>query len=1007
MSVDIIARLKLNAEAFGRRFSEVFDNAGREAEKSGKQVGQNFGSGFRSTLGALVSRDVLFSLGQAGMRAMEYAGNLKTVSAQVGMTTAQLQEYGYAATQVGVSQDALNNGLSELTSKIAEARGGSKSAAEAFAGLGVDVTSAGGAAKGTGDVLSELIGRVSGIADPVARARAEASLFGGQWQAIDPLLRAGSDNINNLRNAAREMGIVLSDRQIQEADIAAKKMAAVKTVLEANIAAAVARNADQIFRLADSLMAAAEGIGNVMATIRGNSRYLNDEGVVGMLMKSSETRRAAGDPVNYVQQRTVALEKATSARRRVEASRAALPEILQFTENGRVKLAREMELKQLGLLQKAMANSEFVDRRFGAARGAVSAPRPASSVFAGTANVPMRGSALGGARAGGGSGRSANDNDAARKLEDAQRLQKTLEETLAREQDLARIEKIRREEGDLAADRAQVRLEMEREYPLLATKTAEQLAAQLGMTQAQAVAQKALYEQVLATRTARIDSADAAEREIAAQEAQLAAAQDFWRARKDRQEADQRDQERAIDDLGARFEDVFRRGTASIWDQFESAGMQALSQLAARQVLSLLNGPSASSGASGASGAAGSAASGLGQLGALGASAAAGLGAFAAASAANQMIGEIVGFKGGPLGVFTGMFSKPKYGTASLTGMPAQITGNSTGGARQGGDAVMQGLDRIAQALDAELGAYSVGIGQFKGKWRVRSEAFNGRLDFKGQSAIGLTDFGKDGGEAAVRAAIADALSDGAIRGISEAAQRILKSGQDLDKALQKAVDIESLPKLLKARLDPLSAAMDEVEKKYQKLAATLKEGGASAEQIAQARELWKLEREDTISQIGQASQGLRDFLSSLKAGANSPFSLRDQRISAEAALDPFRAQIAAGQVIDQAKFAEAAGLRLSIERQIYGSTDAYFEEYRALAALTERAISQIDARTTPPGAGVDPFAEITASSAQKTVEILDQQTSLLIDIRTALAGGNLPAAQWSQYITAMRGFAA
>ena len=56
---------------------------------------------------------------------------------------------------------------------------------------------------------------------------------------LAPLLEGGAAGVNNLRNAAQELGVVLSDEQIQKADETADKLSAMKQVLEARIAGAV------------------------------------------------------------------------------------------------------------------------------------------------------------------------------------------------------------------------------------------------------------------------------------------------------------------------------------------------------------------------------------------------------------------------------------------------------------------------------------------------------------------------------------------------------------------------------------------------------------------------------------------------------------------------------------------------------------------------------------------------------------------------------------------------
>jgi hypothetical protein len=269
-----------------------------------------------------------------------------------------------------------------------------------------------------------------------------------------------------------------------------------------------------------------------------------------------------------------------------------------------------------------------------------------------------------------------------------------------------------------------------------------------------------------------------------------------------------------------------------------------------------------------------------------------------------------------------------------------------------------------------------------------------------------------------------DLIKDGVLKGISDAAQRILQSGDDIEMALEKALMIEEIPKLLKARLDPVGAALDEVDAKFKRLAEVLQEGGASAEQIAQARQLWELERADAIREIGQASASLRDYLKTLRIGADSPLSLRTQAVEAEAAMAPYLAQIrkaddakskydqlsaskaaggavsdadlkaakdavtAAASAIDQSGFRDSAALFLDVARQLGGSTKSFFDQFDRIQGLTNNAIALVENAVPLRGDTKDPFAELTAKSTQATANILDQQTQLLIDIRNGLYGG-------------------
>lgn len=195
-----------------------------------------------------------------------------------------------------------------------------------------------------------------------------------------------------------------------------------------------------------------------------------------------------------------------------------------------------------------------------------------------------------------------------------------------------------------------------------------------------------------------------------------------------------------------------------------------------------------------------------------------------------KFAGPIGGIVGGLLGgTIGGLLKKTPRGYATIggnAGSPLSITG--TGGnsksAREAGmgaaGEVITSIESIAEALggtyDASRG--SVSIGRSGDSWHVDTTG-KGRL----KKSQGGQDFNDDY-EAAVRAATMDLIKDGVITGISAAAQRVLQAGGDLQKAIEKASLIESIPKLLKARTNPVAAALDELNDKWAKTVAVLKE---------------------------------------------------------------------------------------------------------------------------------------------------------------------------------------
>ena len=361
-----------------------------------------------------------------------------------------------------------------------------------------------------------------------------------------------------------------------------------------------------------------------------------------------------------------------------------------------------------------------------------------------------------------------------------------------------------------------------------------------------------------------------------------------------------------------------------------------------------------------------------------------------------QPVGKLLGFDethvaaGGLVGGLIGklLTPKPKASAGIVTDkfgvlQGGKATGTSAelrSGAASASASVAAAVQQIADQLGVNVtGTSNVKIGSYKGKFRINPTggAIGG---VKGSGAIEFETEQK-----AIAAAVSAVLQDGVLTGISAASLKILASGQDLQRALTKALSIEAIPKQLKAFLDPVGAAIDEVNRKYKKLVDALDEGGATAEQRAQAEQLYNLELAETKAKTSTASQALKDFLNGLKIGSNSPFSLRDQEATARAQLAPFLNQIDAGASIDQAKFEEAASAFLDVNRQLFGSTNAYFDALALVQDATNKAIAGIDNVKSVAPDVANPFAKSTAEATATTADRVQTGNEIMSQVSDTL----------------------
>ncbi|MFZ5745280.1 MAG: phage tail tape measure protein [Pseudomonadota bacterium] len=314
---------------------------------------------------------------------LDMVGSLGEVAQQLGVTTRELQQYRAIGAQAGVTQEDMDKGLQKLTLTIGKASIGAKGQAEAFAALGISVRDSSGQIKTAGQILPEIADRIARITDPAQRAAIEVELFGKAGQKLDTVLTGSAQGIENYTKRAEEMGLILSDDLVAGADTAADKIAEVNAQLTANIAKAVAQNAQSILglataisnltieavkfignypRLAASLAGAAAGsrFGLPGAAIGGAAGFLVGDSMAqnaadanmdinfrlqkqqAALTNYNRIRRAAGSPAYYkgaeqeLNRQTALLRQATAMARGGGVKPVALPtaELPQFKAGG-------------------------------------------------------------------------------------------------------------------------------------------------------------------------------------------------------------------------------------------------------------------------------------------------------------------------------------------------------------------------------------------------------------------------------------------------------------------------------------------------------------------------------------------------------------------------------------------------------------------------------------------------------------------------------------------------
>lgn len=353
-----------------------------------------------------------------------------------------------------------------------------------------------------------------------------------------------------------------------------------------------------------------------------------------------------------------------------------------------------------------------------------------------------------------------------------------------------------------------------------------------------------------------------------------------------------------------------------------------------------------------------------------------------------KALGAVVGsFLGSTIG---GMLKKSKYASASVsdTTSAAGVVGNNKGSSAQAsalGSSVQSGLDRIAEALGVQLGAFNVSIGVKDGKFRVDP---TGRGIVKTKK--GAKDYGEDEA-AAVGAAIADAISDGAFKNASAAVQRALqKYGSDLDRGLREALKVQEVEILLGGVGAAFEKTFNDLERQLAERVRIAREYGFD---VVKMEELNAKERADTFNRVMQDRIGdLQNLLKDMDFGSLFEGTLSDQRLAIIGQIATERTAAERGDEGSASRLADLERRLLEVSREAYGTAGPELAADRASAKADAERIIALE---TQRAREAQERATAHLNAATTTAHLMDEANAIaarqlvrLEEIALFLSGG-------------------
>lgn len=197
------------------KVSDTSDNASGKTSSFGQKLAAGIGTaakwGSAIVAGTAAAGTALIGFAQQSASA---ADTVDKMSQKIGVSREAYQELDFICSQSGTSVNTLQAGMKSLVSAMDGAFSGTASNVEQFEKLGVSVTDADGNLRSSEDVMWEVFDALQSMDNQTEKARLATELFGRSGTELMPLLNGASGSIDEMRQQAHELGLVLDDELI-------------------------------------------------------------------------------------------------------------------------------------------------------------------------------------------------------------------------------------------------------------------------------------------------------------------------------------------------------------------------------------------------------------------------------------------------------------------------------------------------------------------------------------------------------------------------------------------------------------------------------------------------------------------------------------------------------------------------------------------------------------------------------------------------------------------------
>lgn len=184
------------------------DKSSKEAEgKLGK-----FAKGAGKTLAAIGTAAVGAGVAIMGIatKTAEQTDRVDKLSQKIGLSRTAFQEWDFIMSQSGSSVEVLQMGMKTLSTQFEAAQAGSKDTAKMFADLGVSMDEN----LSQDELFERMVIGLQGMEEGTAKTAIASKLLGRSGTELLPLLNAEAGALEEMKQQAHDLGLVLSDEAV-------------------------------------------------------------------------------------------------------------------------------------------------------------------------------------------------------------------------------------------------------------------------------------------------------------------------------------------------------------------------------------------------------------------------------------------------------------------------------------------------------------------------------------------------------------------------------------------------------------------------------------------------------------------------------------------------------------------------------------------------------------------------------------------------------------------------